>query len=155
MMDLRSHFRRLIADRGGAVAVEAAFVIPMLATMALGSFEISNIIARQSELQGAMAEASSVALAAEPTTQTRREALRTIILQTIGDTTTVTVDEAFRCGSETVMRTSTEACGGTRASSYVKVALADTYRPIWTKYGVGAPLNFRVTRYVMIKQQSD
>lgn len=154
MIRLLALLRRLRDERDGAAAIEAAFVMPVLAMMSLGSFETANVIARQSELQGAMAEAASVALAAEPTTPSRRDTLKGIIENSVGEGPTVTVDEAFRCGTSTQLVTTTAGCGTTRASSYVKVALTETYTPIWAKYGLGNPLTFRVTRYVLVKQQA-
>jgi Flp pilus assembly protein TadG len=148
--------RHLLADRKGAVAVETAIITPVLALMALGSFEVSNVIARRNELQGAMSEASSIALASEPTTELRRATVKSIIRTSTGlSDDQVTIDAAYRCGSETQLRTSTSACGSNRISSYVKVVLSDTYSPIWSRYGIGPSMQFRSTRYVMIKQQSD
>ena len=63
------------------------------------------------------------------------------------------MEEAFRCGDEDEFIEATSECDGDMVSSYVRVGLTDTYSPIWSKFGVGSPLSFSATRYVLIKQQ--
>ncbi len=156
MSRLRSAFRRMFGSVDGAAAIEAALIAPVMVMLALGSFEISNVIARRSELQGTMAEASGIALASEPTSATRRDTLKAII-QESSDLAAeeVTVDAAYRCGSATDFSTTPTSCGGAKVSSYVKIELNSTYTPVWTEFGIGSPLEQSLTRYVMIKQQAD
>lgn len=151
-----SSLRRLTGSVDGVAAIEAALIAPMMVVLALGSFEISNVIARRSELQGAMAEASGIALASEPTSPTRRDTLKAIIQESSDlSAENVSVDAAYRCGSgEDFVRT-VSSCGSSKVSSYVKIELNDSYTPIWSEFGIGGSLQQNLTRYVMIKQQAD
>ncbi|PLK25841.1 TadE/TadG family type IV pilus assembly protein [Novosphingobium sp. TH158] len=147
--------RAVLGDREGAVALETALVIPVLLALSVGSYEASRIVARQAELQTASSEASSVALASEPTSPTRRATLKGILETSTGlDQDKVFVDAAYRCGSSTVYVTDATVCGTNMISSYVKITLNDSYTPIWTQFGIGTSVPFTVERYVMIKQQT-
>ncbi len=149
-------FRRLAGAVDGAAAIEAALIAPVMVMLALGSFEISNVIAKRSELQGTMAEASGIALASEPTSEQRRNTVKAIIEESSGLTAEeVTVDAAYRCGSGANYVESATGCGAAKVSSYVKIELNSTYAPLWNEFGIGGPLEQSLTRYVMIKQQAD
>ncbi len=154
-MGLMHLYSRLVADRHGAVSLETALIAPVLLSMSVGSYEASRIVARQAELQSATAEASSVALASEPTSPSRRATLKGILQTSTGlDQDHVAVDAAYRCGSTTTYATDATGCGTNLVSSYVKITLTDSYAPVWTKFGIGSSVPFNVTRYVMIKQQT-
>ncbi|OZA93393.1 MAG: hypothetical protein B7X57_05165 [Erythrobacter sp. 34-65-8] len=45
-----------LRDRRGSIAIETALVAPVLAVLALGSFEVGSLVSRQHELQTAAAE---------------------------------------------------------------------------------------------------
>jgi hypothetical protein len=155
MTGLLSSLRRITGSIDGAAAIEAALIAPVMVTLALGSFEIGNVIARRSEIQGTMAEASGIALASEPTSSSRRETLKSIIVES-GHLSAekVTVDAAYRCGSAEDYVETITSCSSERVSSYVRIEIADSYEPLWTKFGIGAPFEQTLTRYVMIKQQT-
>jgi len=154
MIRLRSLTRRLFGSVDGVAAIEAALIAPVMVVLALGSFEISNVIARRSELQGAMAEASGIALATEPTSESRRGTVKEIIMQSTNlGANDVTVDAAYRCGSGEDYVETVTSCGADRVSSYVKIELDSSYTPLWTEFGIGSPIEQSLTRYVMIKQQ--
>jgi Flp pilus assembly protein TadG len=149
----RALFQTLCRDERGAMLVETAIVAPVLVLMSMGAFQVSQVIARQTELQGAMAEASAIAMTALPTTTTQRTALKSVILTSTGlDSQKVVVTEAFRCGSATTYVTSADQCVGTKVANYVRIELNDTYTPAWTEWGIGSPIRFNVDRYVMVKQ---
>ena len=46
---------RLARDERGAMLIETAIVAPTLVLMSLGAYQISGVVARQSELQSAAA----------------------------------------------------------------------------------------------------
>jgi Flp pilus assembly protein TadG len=150
---VQGFLRRLLRDKRGTAAIETALVAPVLVLMSLGSFQVSTMVARQAELQSAIAEASAIALAAAPDTEEKRATLRSVI-QTSSDLNAnhVTVTAMYRCGTTTALVDVNTGCGTDKVSNYVKIVLTDTYTPVWTSYGVGRPLNFSVTRYVLIKQ---
>mgnify|MGYP003592480891 CR=1 FL=1 len=143
----------LWCDDRGAMLVETAIVAPVLVLMSMGAFQVSQVVARQTELQGAAAEATGIALASPPETNDQRTTLKSVIVASTGlDSDQVTVSEKFRCGSATTYVDSSSTCVGTKVSSYVLIQLNDTYTPAWTQWGFGSPINFNVDRYVMIKQ---
>ena len=153
---MRRRFHTLSAlwrDDRGAMLVETAIVAPVLVLMSMGAFQVSQVVARQTELQGAAAEATGIALASPPETDDQRTTLKSVIVASTGlDSDQVTVSEKFRCGSATTYVDSSSTCVGTKVSSYVLIQLNDTYTPAWTQWGFGSPINFNVDRYVMIKQ---
>ena len=59
-----SMLTRLLSDRAGAMTIETALVAPILLTLSLGGVEAGSMVARQSELQSAAAEALNIVQAA-------------------------------------------------------------------------------------------
>lgn len=147
-------FRKLRDETDGAMVIETALVAPVLVLLSLGAFQISGIVARQTELQSAASEASAIALAAEPDTTAKRAALEQVIEASTGlAANKVSVSEAFRCGTSTSYVTNANSCNGSNyMSRFVRINMQDTYTPAWTQFGVGSPITFNVTRYVMVKQ---
>ncbi len=148
--------KRLRDDREGAMIIETAIVAPVLVLMSLGAYQVSGIIAKQAELQGAAAEGAAIALAAAPDTVAKRTVLKNVMMASTGlPTSKVTITEAFRCDNSTSFVTSSNSCSsGDVVSKYVKIRLSDTYTPPWTSFGVGSPIQYNVVRYVMYKQQT-
>ncbi len=143
----------LYRDNRGAMMIETAIVAPVLVLMSMGAFQVSQVIARQTELQGAMAEASAIAMTALPTTDTQRTALKSVIVSSTElSAQQVVVTQAYRCGSATTYVSSADECVGTKVANYVKIELNDTYTPAWAEWGIGAPIQFNVDRYVMVNQ---
>jgi Flp pilus assembly protein TadG len=144
---------RLRRDAQGAMMVETALVAPMLILMSIGSFEASQMFARESELQTAASEASAIALASKPDTQAKRNTLRDIIKTSTGlSNSGVTVTDQYRCGTSTDYVATNTGCGTLTVSNFVKIYITDTYTPGWTQVGIGGPVTYRVTRYVMLNQ---
>lgn len=145
-------WRSLLADTAGSMAIETAIVTPVLALMALGSFQVSAIVARQQELQSGAAEAAGIALASSPTTQAQRDTLKSIIQTSLGlPASKVTVSNVYRCGTATTYVNALTDCGsGIITSTYVKIVVTDTYTPQWTRLGIAKPIVMTVTRTVQI-----
>lgn len=153
MMRVVEPINALLRDERGAMMIETAIVAPVLVLLSMGAFQVSQIIARQTELQSAAAEASAIALAAPPETAEQRRILKGVVVSSTGlAATKVNITEKFRCGAATTYVSAASDCVGTKVASYVLIELDDTYTPGWTEWGVGQPLNFNVDRYVMIKQ---
>lgn len=151
-----SLFRTLAAlqrDQRGAMMIETAIVAPVLLLLSMGAFQISEVIARQSELQGAAAEAAAIALTAPPETADQRTVLKNVIVASTGlAAEKVSVTETFRCGTDTTYVSAADDCVDTKVSSYVLIQLDDKYTPAWTHWGFGEAIEFNVNRYVMVKQ---
>jgi Flp pilus assembly protein TadG len=156
MIRLAAMLRRLRADAQGTMLVETAIVAPTLVLMSLGAFQVSSIVARQNELQTAAAEASSIALAARPSNATERATVKQVVMTSTGlAAEKVQISEVYRCGDNDDYTTNANGCGGSERSRYVRLYLTDEYTPIWTSFGVGSPMTFRITRHVMLEQEED
>lgn len=154
-MRSRGLFCCLRSDAAGTMAIETAIVAPILVLMSLGSFQVSTIVARQTELESAAAEGSAIALASPPDNAAKRTTLQQVIMTSTNlAASQVTVSEVYRCNSATTYVTATTSCTTGVLSKYIKLYITDTYTPSWTSYGVGSPINYRVTRYVMYKQST-
>jgi hypothetical protein len=66
----------------------------------------------------------------------------------------VSVDAAYRCGITATYVTTNTSCGSDKISNYVKIYMTGTYTPQWTQFGIGGPITYRITRYVMIGQDT-
>lgn len=143
-------FRQLQQDERGAISVEMAFIIPVLLVMALGSFEVSSMVARQSELQSAAAEAASIARAA---TDADPETIEEIMVASTGlEADKVTITQVFRCGTYHEYTTNpTQDCAEDDVvSTFIQIQLSDRYDPVWTKWGIGSGFDYNVNRTTQI-----
>lgn len=147
---LRS-FRR---NERGTVLIETAFVAPILALLALGAVQVSKAVARQHELQSGADDAASMALAGWTDSAAQKAALKSVLentLKTTPNNLVVTITNKYRCGVTVAYVNVKTACAtGTIVATYLQIALTDTYTPTWAKFGFGAPLNFNVTRTVVL-----
>lgn len=137
----------------GSVAIETAFVAPVLLALALGGIEAGYAIARQTELQSAAAEAAAIVLAKPPETAAERATIRSIV-RTSADAEQwqVWVAEIYRCGTEDHYVTSQDSCEETQSvATYFYLFIWDRYTPVWAEYGLGDPFFFRVSRTIRIK----
>ena len=144
--------KRFESDDRGTVVIETAFVVPILAVLALGGFEASMIIARNAELQSAAAEAAAITLARAPDEAAERETLEDVIEASTGlGDDMVTLRQLFRCNTDTTMQTAETACADDAViSEYVEIRMRDTYTPIWSDFGFGDPINYDISRRVQV-----
>lgn len=145
---LRS-FRR---DERGVAVIETALVAPILALIGLGAFQVSQAVARQHELQTGADDAASMALAGWQDETTQVTALKSVLKSTLGLTDAqVTITHKYRCGTTaTYVAVKTDCAAGTIVATYLQINLTDTYTPAWTKFGMGQPLTYNVTRTVVL-----
>lgn len=143
---------RFARDERGSVVIETAFVVPILAVLALGGFEASRIVSRQVELQTAASEAAAIVLANPPDEAAERSTVESVVeASTDLEADQVTFAHLFRCGSATTLVSDSDTCATTDdISEFIQMTITDTYDPIWTSFGVGSALNYRVRRRVQI-----
>ncbi|MBT8432416.1 MAG: hypothetical protein HKP43_03925 [Altererythrobacter sp.] len=148
----KSVLKSLLACNGGSVAIETAFIVPILATMVLGGLEVSNIVSRQAELQTAAAEAAAVALARAPNEASERQMLESIIVSSTGlAADKVSMVLRYRCDTELTLETNASSCSSAAVvSEFIIIRMKDTYTPAWTHFGIGGPVDFNVSRRVQI-----
>jgi Flp pilus assembly protein TadG len=145
-------FGSLLRDARGSIAIETAIVAPVLAMLSVGGFEVSAMVAKQTELQSAASEAESIALASPPDDAAERATLKNVIAASTGlEADEVTVTERYRCGDAAAIVTSDTVCNnGVVVWKYVEITLATTYTPTWNSWGLGDPIDYNVVRRVMI-----
>lgn len=160
-------FKKLRDDDRGAMAIETAFIVPILATLSIGGFEASQMIARHGELQSAAAEASSIVQASPPETDEERAVVEDVIEASTGlPDESVTLELIYRCGIEENYTNSKLICLGDDAtddddedeggytteeiSTYIRVRVQDTYTPHWVNFGIGETINYDVQRTVQL-----
>ena len=142
---------RIAADDRGSMAIETAFVAPILLILALGGFEVSQMVARQTELQSAAAEAAAVVRAVAPETSTDRTTVRDILATSTGlAKEKVVVSEIYRCGTANAYNSTKDSCGAIAQYKFIRVDISDSYAPIWTQWGVGSGFDYNVSRTVQI-----
>ena len=142
-------FRR---NQRGAVIIETAFVAPVLALLGLGAFQVSQAVARQHELQAGADDAAAMALAGWKNDAAQVTALKSVLKSTLNLTDAqVTITHKYRCGTTVAYVDIKTACAaGTVIATYLRIALTDTYTPTWTEFGMGSPINYNVTRTVVL-----
>ncbi len=149
--------RRLARDTRGAMLVETAIVAPVLILLSLGAFQVSTLVARQSELQSAAAEAEAIALASAPDTAEKITTLQQVVMASTGLTAQqVAISNTYRCNAASSFVASKTGCAtDARVSTYLRLQIQDTYTPTWTQFGVGSPIQFNVVRFVLVSQGSN
>jgi Flp pilus assembly pilin Flp len=152
-MTMMRALKRLVRENEGSMAIETAVVASSLALLSLGSFQVSSLVARQNELQGAAAEAAAIALAAKPDTTAKLNTLESILMTSTGlPDSQISVAFRYKCGTDNDLeRNSTCDDDDEQEWKFVRVRLRDTYQPIWAQYGIGSTINLKVERLVQIQ----
>ena len=141
----------LLRNTCGTMAIETALIAPLLATMSLGVFEVSNIISREQQLQSAASEASEIILAAAGGSGVSSTDLKSIIVASLNlQDNQLTITPKYRCGIDTTLVSVIPTCTGQQIYSYVELTMTDTYTPVWTHFGVGSPVNYKIVRTVQV-----
>lgn len=142
----------LASDTAGAVIVETAFVAPVLVLLGLGTYDTSRIIARQAELQAGSTDVEGIVLAVSSGTATNVSTIKSVLMSSLSLTSDkVTVVKMYRCTSDTTLVASRSSCSDSDVvSTYVQATLTDTYTPMWTKFGIGSPMNYSLTKTVQV-----
>ena len=143
----------LRTDTAGSVVVETAIVAPVLVTLGLGAFDVSRMIARQSELQAGSTDVEGIVLAVAGTsTATNVSTIKSVLMSSLSlSSNKVTVVKMYRCNVQTTLTTTNASCGSTDVlSTYVQVTLTDSYTPMWTQFGLGSTINYSLVRTVQV-----
>lgn len=143
---------RLALATEGSMAIETAFVMPVLLVMCLGGFEASRIVSRNAELRTAVAEAGDIAIASPPDSESDIVAMRAIVRASTGaDEDDVIVEERFRCDNDEALVDDKADCGVDAAiSTFLEITISDTYVPMWTSFGIGGPVDLGITKTVQV-----
>ena len=141
-----------LRDSRGTMAIETAIVAPVLILLSLGGFEASSMVARQSELQSAAAEAVAIVMAASPETQTEIDQIEAVVEGSSGlPEANVTFELRYRCGTAEALITDTSTCADDKLlSTIIVITMSDSYDPFWTQYGFGEGLEYYLERTVQV-----
>lgn len=151
MMRKINLLRSLWQDCQGTALIETAIVTPVLAIMALGGFEASAMVARQTELQSAAAEAAAIVRTAPPQTAADRTVIHDILAVSTGlSAQSIVISQTYRCGTAAEYTDDDTSCGTAALSTYVMIEINDTYEPQWTKFGIGTAHQYNIVRTVQI-----
>lgn len=148
MIDLLKKLRR---DQQGTIAIETAIVVPTLLLMALAGVDYGTMLARQVELQNAMAEASQIALAAAPTDAAARQAVKEVLQTSTGlDNDHVSILEKYRCGTTDAYVDDSDECGADPYSRFIQIKIIEHYEPIWAVITDADHVDFNLVRMVQV-----
>lgn len=143
--------RRLARESRGTMAIETAIVAPILLVMSLGAFEGSRMVARQSELQSAAAEAAAIIMAKSPTTQAQIDTIEDVIEASSGlADAKVTLGLRYRCGTDADYVDDGTTCGADDVSTFIRIQMDDTYVPQFSGFGLGDSFDYHVERMVQV-----
>lgn len=149
---MKNLFYALLTDERGSMAIETAFVAPMLIIMTLGTFEVGTIVARQHELQSAANEAEIIIMATNVGATVEISEVEEILRDSVGlSSDRISVEREFRCN---LLNGKTKDKGNCPSnaivSEYITLQMTDSYTPTWTAFGIGKAINFSVDRSVQI-----
>lgn len=144
--------QRLMHATDGSMAIETAFVAPLLATLAVGGFEVGTLVSRHHELQTAASEAEVIVLAAAEGAEVQIATIRDIIATSLDvERTAVTITRKLRCNDDEDLVAPPNPCAeDDTISNYIRIEITETYDPVWTAFGVGGPVELAVDRTVQI-----
>lgn len=151
---MRPFAARLYACSRGVLAIESVLVAPVLVLMALGAFQMGQVVSRQQELQSGASEVVAIILAANASSSAiSSDDIKAVVKTSLNlADNEVTLTRKYRCGTATTLTETANSCAtGVQQYEYVVVALTDTITPTWAKYGMGSAFNFSVNRTVQIK----
>lgn len=151
-MGLFSIISKLRQDRKGSMAVETAIVVPVLATISIGVFEVGTMVSRQQELQSAASEAETIILAAVDGTGAQSSQIEDVIETSLSlNDEQFNINQRFRCNNSDDLVIAGDSCDASEPIyRYVQIVLTDSYRPVWAKFGVGEGVNYSLTRTIQI-----
>lgn len=152
-MTLRQVLALLSHDERGAMAIETAVVAPVLALMAIGTFEVGVMVSRQQELQSSASEAESIILAAAAGTGTDSGTIEEVIEDSLGlGQDQVTLQQRFRCNTADVLTAAASNCDSAQPIyQYILLDVTDRYEPVWTRFGIGSGFDYNISRTIQVQ----
>ena len=143
----------LIRCSNGAVMIETAIVVPVLAMLSMGGLEVSRMVARQAELQAGAQQGEEIALSTSTSDAvTDINEVRSILATSLSlDESEVTVEKLYRCDFNASLVSDKDTCGESSVVSiYMRITLSDSYTPLWTSFGIGKSFDYNIVRLVQV-----
>lgn len=150
MTGLGNTLRQLLRHTGGTALIETAIVAPVLIVMSIGTFETSRMVARQSELQSSAEQATEIALAIIPDTETELGQVKSKLMASSKlSEARVVLNFKYRCAAG-ALETVKPSCSEDSLATYISMELSDEYQPVWTNWGFGKSFEYHLRRTVQI-----
>ncbi|MEY4269940.1 MAG: hypothetical protein RLZZ58_1156 [Pseudomonadota bacterium] len=142
---------RLRHDRRGAVIIETALITPLLLIMSIGAYDVSRLVARQTELQEVAAEVSAIAMA-QVAEDRDLDQLQAIAVAASGvDDDNVSIVENVKCGTDDDLEVAGYECAeGEETSTMLVIEIDATYVPYYSNFGVKHNIELNITRSVQV-----
>ncbi|TCJ32288.1 TadE family protein [Parafrankia sp. BMG5.11] len=149
---MRWPIENLIDCTKGTSVIETALVLPVLATLALGTFEVGTMVQKQQELQSAASEAEAIVMAAAAGPGVDSTKMKDMLANSTGfPKTDITLSAKYRCNNSDVLVDNASSCAsGQRAYQFVQATFKAKYQPMWTNFGLGSAFDYVVTRTVQV-----
>ncbi|MCT2558663.1 pilus assembly protein [Tsuneonella sp. YG55] len=149
---MRRALGQALACTRGTAVIETALIAPVLAVMAVGTFEAGTMVQKQQELQSAASEAEAIILAAAAGSGVDSTKLKEMLATSTGlPRDNITLAAKFRCNNSDGFVNSASSCGsGQRAYQFVQATFKAQYTPTWTKFGLGSAFTYTVTRTIQV-----
>ena len=149
--------RSLLCDTHGVMTIETAIVAPVLALMAIGTFEAGTLVSRQQELQSAASEAEGIILATSSGGVLDLAGVQDVIRTSLdpdGSREHLDVDMAYRvrCNTEAALVMDDSGCDpDLPAYVFVILNITDRYEPVWTQFGISSGFDYNVRRTIQVR----
>jgi uncharacterized membrane protein len=144
-------FRRLCEDTVGAMVIETALIAPVLALLALGTFDVGRMVSRQQELQHAATQAEQIVLALPAPDDLDKDQIETVIRASTGlEDAEIDLVHKHRCGVAPLQAGTGGCAAGVQHSKFIEVRISEISQPFWTAFGVGGPITHTVNRTVQV-----
>ncbi len=149
---LRARLGHLTGSGEGSVVIEFAFIAPLLALLGLGTVDVTRMVARRTQVQAAMSEGVQIVLAATPDNDAKLTTLKNVLATTTGvPVANIAITTVYRCGVDVTYVSLPGYCPVTgEIAKYLRVEVTDTFTPLWTGFGIGAPITTKMQRTVQI-----
>ncbi len=145
-------FSRLLRDKRGTSLIETALVTPIMLVLSLGSFQVSEVVARQHELDTGADQATALVQAGWTNPTQQAAALKAMLQASLGlSASQIVIASKYRCGiTATYVDVAGSCAVGTIQATILQIRLTDRYTPTWTDFGVGSPIDLSVQRMVQV-----
>ena len=149
---LATTLKTLCTDECGSMAIETAFVAPVLALMALGTVDLGILVSQQQELQSAALEAEGIIMGTLDPDTISDSTIEDILETSLGlNDNQLDLARVYRCDNGAITTTADSCTSSQQEYEYIQLTLNDSYAPSWTYLGLGSPSQFTVTRTVQIQ----
>jgi Flp pilus assembly protein TadG len=130
---MMNRFKSLRTDEGGNAFVEMALIVPVLATLLLGTVDLSRAYMASIDL----AQAAQRAIEMEQTKAYKEADNATIKAQAeaaAGTGSSATVTDWLQCGTSPTHLTYTDTCASGATARFVEVSVTKNFTPLFSSF---------------------